>query len=93
MSAEFNLVHLANSNTLEGLEFLLESLVVAPQVLICSSQWTSTQQKEVLGLAKTMIPDIKTIAIPPGLNATKGGDAVVEFLREQIIGLDLPSHT
>jgi hypothetical protein len=40
-----------------------------------------------------MIPDIKTIAIPPGLNATKGGDAVVEFLREQIIGLDLPSHT
>lgn len=38
-----------------------------------------------------MIPGIKTIAIPPGLNATKGGDAVVDFLREQIIGLGLPS--
>jgi hypothetical protein len=44
-------------------------------------------------LAKAIVPGIKTISIPPGLNALKGGDAVVEFLKEQVIGLDLPTRT
>jgi hypothetical protein len=56
---------------------------------ICSSQWTVTQQEEVLEIGKSMVPGIKTIAIPPGLNATKGGNAVVDFLKEQVIGLGL----
>jgi hypothetical protein len=33
-----------------------------------------------------MVPGIKTIAIPPELNATKGGNAIVKFLKEQVIG-------
>jgi hypothetical protein len=56
---------------------------------IYSSQWTVTQQEEVLEIGKSMVPGIKTIAIPPGLNATKGGNAVVDFLKEQVIGLGL----
>lgn len=59
---------------------------------ICSSQWTTSQQEEVLQIARTIIPDIKTIAIPPGLNATKGGEAVVEFLREQVLKLGFPTR-
>jgi hypothetical protein len=55
---------------------------------ICSSQWTLTQQ-EVVEIGKPMVPGIKTIAIPPELNATKGGNAIVEFLKEQVIGPDL----
>jgi len=40
-----------------------------------------------------IIPGIKTIEIPTGLNATKGGDAVVDFLKEQVIGLGLLSRS
>jgi hypothetical protein len=45
-----------------------------------------------LELAEIMLPGIKTIAIPPGLNATRGGDALVDFLKEQIIGFDLTTR-
>jgi hypothetical protein len=46
-----------------------------------------------LELAGIMLPGIKTIAIPPGLYAMRGGEAVVDFLKEQIIGFDLTTHT
>jgi hypothetical protein len=57
---------------------------------IDSSQWTTGQQAEIEAIARSIIPGIKTVAIPPGLNATKGGDAVVAFLKEQFLGLGLP---
>jgi len=62
-------------------------------VQICSSQWSVSQQKEIQEMAKAMVPGIKTIAIPTGLNAAKGGDAVVSFLEEQILGLGLSNHS
>ncbi|KAK0125227.1 hypothetical protein ONS96_009084 [Cadophora gregata f. sp. sojae] len=76
-----------------GVKAILESLIVLPQVLICSSQWNTTQQEEVQKLAKTLIPGLKTVAIPPGLNALRGGGAVVGFLKEQFLGLGLPMRT
>ncbi|KAE9379160.1 hypothetical protein N431DRAFT_478234 [Stipitochalara longipes BDJ] len=93
LRSQYNLVYLANTDKIDGLKPLLESLVVVPQVLICSSQWTIPQQKELVELAKTIIPGIKAIEIPTGLNATKGGDAVVNFLREQVIGLGLRTRS
>ncbi|KAH8793906.1 hypothetical protein BGZ57DRAFT_921301 [Hyaloscypha finlandica] len=51
LATQYNLVHVANTDRIDSLKPLLDSLVVVPQVLICSSQWTSTQQKEVLELA------------------------------------------
>lgn len=57
---------------------------------ICSSQWTANQQEEVLKLARMIIPGVKTIAIPPGLDAARGGDAVEDFLKEQMLSLGLP---
>lgn len=47
----------------------------------------------MLQVAKTAIPGIKTIAIPPGLNSAKGGEAVVDFLKEQVLGLELLTRT
>jgi hypothetical protein len=59
---------------------------------ICSSQWTDSQQEEIQHIARTLVPGIETIAIPPGLNAAKGGEAVVDFLEEQVLKLGLPAH-
>ena len=47
----------------------------------------------MLQVVKTAIPGIKTIAIPPGLNSANGGEAVVDFLKEQVLELDLPTRT
>jgi hypothetical protein len=40
--------------------------------------------------AVKLAPGIKVVAIPPGLNAQKGGEAVIAFLKEEILGLELP---
>ncbi|KAL2074771.1 hypothetical protein VTL71DRAFT_8550 [Oculimacula yallundae] len=92
LQMHYNLIHVANADTIFRVKTLLESLVVVPQVLICSSQWSVVQQGEVQKLAEGLIPGLKTVAIPPGLNALKGGDAVVEFLKEQFLGLELSSR-
>ncbi|KAF8864201.1 hypothetical protein BDZ45DRAFT_57137 [Acephala macrosclerotiorum] len=90
LSHKYNLVHVANTNAIYGVSSLLESLVVTPHILICSSQWTVEQQSLIQATAKEIVPGIKTIAIPPGLNATKGGEAVVDFLKWDIQRLGLP---
>jgi hypothetical protein len=43
-------------------------------------------------MAEEKLPKIKTIEIPPGLNAAKGGGAVVAFLKDAIFGLGLPQR-
>jgi hypothetical protein len=60
---------------------------------ICSSQWSPEQQEQIQRIAKGTVPGIKTVAIPAGLNATKGGQAVVAFLIESISTVGLPKRT
>ncbi|KAH7360566.1 hypothetical protein BKA65DRAFT_547280 [Rhexocercosporidium sp. MPI-PUGE-AT-0058] len=93
LQPQYNLIHLANTESIFGVKTMLESLVVVPEVLICSSQWSIVQQNEVQKLAKGLIRGLKTVAIPPGLNALEGGDAVVGFLKEQFLGLGLPTRS
>jgi hypothetical protein len=57
---------------------------------ICSSQWTPEQQREIQQIAKDTIAGIKTAAIPAGLNATQGGGAVVEFLKNMVYDVGIP---
>jgi hypothetical protein len=59
---------------------------------ICSSQWTPEQQDDIQRTAKETIPGIKTAAIPSGLNAAKGGVAVVEFLQEMVYNVGIPKR-
>lgn len=51
------------------------------------SQWTASQQEEILQIAWAVIPGIVTIVIPPGFNAAKGGEAAVDFLEEYVWAL------
>lgn len=46
--------------------------------------WTAEESTEMREIAKSIIPDIKTYAIPHGLQVDKGPDAIVEHLKEQI---------
>lgn len=49
--------------------------------------WTKEESDEIQRIAKEVVPEIKTMAIPQGLQVEKGPDAVVEFLKEKWPGL------
>ena len=46
--------------------------------------WTAEESTEMREIAKSIVPNIKTYAIPYGLQVEKGPDAIVEHLKEQI---------
>lgn len=46
--------------------------------------WTAEQAAEIQSIAKQIKPDIKTHAIPYGLQVEKGPDAIVEYLLEKV---------
>ncbi|KAI7762987.1 hypothetical protein LZL87_011130 [Fusarium oxysporum] len=54
-----------------------------PDILCCASMWTEEESTEMRETAKSIIPGIKTYAIPHGLQVEGGPQAVVEHLREQ----------
>ena len=46
--------------------------------------WTPEESKEMQAIARSIVPDIKTHAIPQGLQVKEGPDAIVKHLTEQI---------
>ncbi|KAK1765414.1 hypothetical protein QBC33DRAFT_544246 [Phialemonium atrogriseum] len=55
-----------------------------PSVLFCASMWTPEEAEKIQSLARSIVPDIKTHAIPMGLQVERGPDAVVEYLIEKV---------
>jgi hypothetical protein len=49
--------------------------------------WTPEQSQEIQAIARETVPGIKTMALPQGLQAQKGPDAVVQYLVEKLPGL------
>lgn len=46
--------------------------------------WSPEEAKQIQDIGRSIVPDIKTHAIPQGLQVDRGPDAVVEYLEEQI---------
>lgn len=46
--------------------------------------WTAEQSQRVFEVARGINPDIRTHAIPYGLQIEKGPDAIVEHLKTEI---------
>lgn len=46
--------------------------------------WTAEEAAEIQTTAKRVKPDIKTHAIPHGLQVERGPDAIVEYLVENV---------
>ena len=46
--------------------------------------WTEEEAHDVFATARAIRPDIKTYAIPHGLQVERGPDAVVEHLVERV---------
>ena len=64
----------------------------ADRVKICSSKLFDDEEEEVREIAQRLLPDIKLIMVPHDLHATGGGNAIAEFLVEQITESRLPTR-
>ena len=49
--------------------------------------WTPEQSSEIQAIARSVVPGIKTTALPQGLQVERGPDAVVEYLFEKVPSL------
>jgi hypothetical protein len=64
----------------------------ADRVKICSSKLFDDEEEEVREIAQRLLPDIKLIMVPHDLHATGSGNAIAEFLVEQITESRLPTR-
>ncbi|KAI6780265.1 uncharacterized protein J7T54_003044 [Emericellopsis cladophorae] len=58
-----------------------------PDVLFSASMWSEEEAAKIRSLAQSVVPDIKTHAIPQGLQVERGPEAVVEYLVEKVPAL------
>ncbi|KIY00006.1 uncharacterized protein Z520_04643 [Fonsecaea multimorphosa CBS 102226] len=79
---QYTIQHLANCESIDEVEGKVKE--IQPDVLFCASMWTPEESSKIQQIARSIVPDIKTHAIPEGLQVQKGPDAVVEYLKEQI---------
>ena len=49
--------------------------------------WTKAQSDEIRSIARSVVPGIRTTAIPEGLQVAKGPDGVFEWLMENLPAL------
>ncbi|CAK7207029.1 hypothetical protein SEUCBS139899_009837 [Sporothrix eucalyptigena] len=74
----YDIKHVDNCENLD--EVVHKMTQHKPNVIFCASMWTPEQAAGVFATAKSIVPDIKTHAIPTGLQVQNGPDAVVEYL-------------
>ncbi|CAK7213929.1 hypothetical protein SEUCBS140593_002012 [Sporothrix eucalyptigena] len=78
----YTIEHVANCDNMEDVEAIVKA--VQPNVLCCASMWTPEESMSIRVTAKSIIPGIKTHAIPQGLQVQRGPEAIVEHLCEEL---------
>ena len=53
-------------------------------VKFTASMWTPAQSEHVFAAARGVNSQVKTLAVPQGLQVEKGPDAVVEYIGERL---------
>ncbi|CAM1508328.1 Fc.00g051760.m01.CDS01 [Cosmosporella sp. VM-42] len=81
---QYDIKHVDNCETTDIDEVAHKVTKHKPNVLFCASMWTPEQADTIFSTAKEIVPDLKTHAIPTGLQVERGPDAVVEYLIEEI---------
>ncbi|KAG9233187.1 hypothetical protein BJ875DRAFT_53339 [Amylocarpus encephaloides] len=82
---EYTIEYAANCETIAEIENMLQTH--RPDILFSASMWTPDEAIEIRQAAQRMIPGIKTMAIPYGMQVEQGPDAVVDFLRARWRGV------
>lgn len=46
--------------------------------------WTPEEAKQIVAIAKEIVPDVKTMSMPKGMHAEKGTDGVIEYAKNYL---------
>ncbi|KAK0383020.1 hypothetical protein NLU13_8936 [Sarocladium strictum] len=84
-SQEYKIEHVVNCETIADVE--PNATEYKPDIVCCASMWTAEEAEEILTIARSIRPDVKTHIIPHGLQVEKGPDAIVEHLVEKLPAL------
>ncbi|KAM5360456.1 hypothetical protein ACJZ2D_013734 [Fusarium nematophilum] len=76
LKEEYEIIHVDNCSSID--EVVPKVTEHRPNVL------TPDEADRIQNLARSIVPDIKTHAIPTGLQVERGPDAIVEYLVEKV---------
>ncbi|KAL1649910.1 hypothetical protein SLS58_001286 [Diplodia intermedia] len=82
---KYTIIHAGNADDISKVEQVVTE--VQPDLLFTASMWTSEQSQTAQQTARKIVPDIKTFALPQGLQVERGPDAVVEYIKENLPAL------
>ncbi|THV91687.1 hypothetical protein D6D26_08818 [Aureobasidium pullulans] len=83
---KYTIVHAGNADSQEQVREVVTK--EQPDVLFTASMWTPEEAKSIHAEAKEIMgPQLKTFALPQGLQVSRGPDAVVEFIEENLPAL------
>ncbi|KAL0934860.1 uncharacterized protein CTRU02_209451 [Colletotrichum truncatum] len=79
---QYTIDYVANCERIDEVEAKVKEH--QPDVLFCASMWTAEESAQIFSIARAIRPDVKTHAIPHGLQVERGPDAIVEHLLENV---------
>ncbi|KAH6631946.1 hypothetical protein F5144DRAFT_236407 [Chaetomium tenue] len=82
---EYTIMHAANAASIDEVRKTVEE--AQPDVLFTASMWTPEEARQIIAIAKEIVPELKTFSLPQGLQVDKGPDAVVEYIKENLPAL------
>ncbi|KAB2574265.1 hypothetical protein DIS24_g10523 [Lasiodiplodia hormozganensis] len=81
----YTIIHAGNADDLSKVEEVVTD--VKPDLLFTASMWTPEQSQTAQETARKIVPNVKTFALPQGLQVERGPDAVVEYIKENLPAL------
>jgi len=93
LEKEYDLVHVANCESIMTVKDVLKSLIVSPRLLVVSGTCFDEETEEIREIAYRTVPGCRLISIPNDLKELdrEGGDKeLVEYLQEQIENSGIP---
>ncbi|EON64419.1 hypothetical protein W97_03650 [Coniosporium apollinis CBS 100218] len=82
---KYTIIHAGNAENIESVKAVVEE--AKPDILFTASMWTPEESQKIIGIAKEVVPDLRTFSLPQGLQVERGPDAVVEYIEEHLPGL------
>ncbi|KAF2101522.1 hypothetical protein NA57DRAFT_35747 [Rhizodiscina lignyota] len=83
---KYIIIHVANAEKLEDVTTVVKQHM--PDLLFTASMWTPEESQKIQEMARDIVgPQLKTFAIPQGLQVKEGPDAVVAYIKENLPGL------
>jgi len=82
---KYTIIHAGNADSLQDVPSVVKQ--IQPDMLFTASMWSPEESLKARETAKELVPGIRTFALPQGLQVSKGPDAVVNFIIENLPAL------